>query len=183
MGNFNREQEQRQLVPGLKQWFQESEGPHLVTVAASALDGLLPPEQIETHPPLDYSAYRQLLASCQVALLPLQCGEPQACKTPIKWLEAAAESVAVVAGPELYGPWLDQGRYGLFASDLSAMVPLARQLVEQPQQRMELVKRAHARAHDFQLESLLPWRVALYHHLNRMAEPLETALGRRFPIR
>ena len=57
------------------------------------------------------------------------CGEPQACKTPIKWLEAAAESVAVVAGPELYEPWLQKGRYGLFAKELSGMVPLARQLL------------------------------------------------------
>ena len=51
------------------------------------------------------------------------------------------------------------------------MVPLARQLVEHPQQRMELVERAHARAHDFQLERLLPWRMSLYCHLNRLAQP------------
>ena len=132
---------------------------------------------------MDYPAYRQLLASCQVALLPLQSGEPQACKTPIKWLEAAAESVAVVAGPELYGPWVAQGRYGLFASELSAMVPLARLLVEQPSQRMEMVTRAHARVHDFQLESLLPWRMELYGHLNRLAGSLERVLERSFPIK
>ncbi|QNI46820.1 hypothetical protein [Synechococcus sp. A15-60] len=183
LGNFNREQEQRQLAPALKRWFHESEAPQLVTVGPSGLEGLLPPERLESHAPLAYPDYRELLASCQVALLPLQCGEPQACKTPIKWLEAAAESVAVVAGPELYKPWLEQGRYGLFASELSAMVPLARQLVEHPQQRMELVERAHARSHDFQLERLLPWRMALYRHLNRLAQPLERALGRRFPIR
>ena len=183
LGNFNREQEQRQLASALRQWLQEPESPQLVTVGPTGLEGLLPPARLESHAPLAYPAYRQLLASCQVALLPLQCGEPQACKTPIKWLEAAAESVAVVAGPELYGPWLEQGRYGLFASELSAMVPLGRQLVEHPQQRMELVERAHARAHDFQLERVLPWRMALYRHLNRLAQPLERALGRRFPIR
>ena len=183
LGNFNREQEQRQLAPALKQWFQESEVPQLVTVGTSGLEGLLPSERLESHAPLAYPVYRQLLASCQVALLPLQCGEPQACKTPIKWLEAAAESVAVVAGPELYGPWMEQGRYGLLAPELSAMVPLARQLLEQPRQRMELVERAHARAHDFTLERLLPWRMALYRHLNRLAQPLERVLGRRFPIR
>lgn len=182
LGNFNREQEQRQLAPAFQQWMRESDAPCLVTVGASGLEGLLPPERMERHPPLAYTAYRQLLASCQVALLPLQCGEPQACKTPIKWLEAAAESVAVVAGPELYGPWLEQGRYGLLATDLSMMVPLARQLLMQPEQRMEMVSRAHARAHDFQLEIVLPWRKALYRHLNRLADPLEYSLQRRFPI-
>ena len=183
LGNFNREQEQCELAPALSQWLQEPEGPLLVTVAASELEGLLPSERIESHPPLAYPAYRQLLASCQVALLPLMCGEPQACKTPIKWLEAAAESVAVVAGPELYEPWLQKGRYGLVAQELSGLVPLARQLLEQPRQRRELVERAHARAQHFQLERLLPWRMALYCHLNRLAESMEGALRQRFPIR
>ena len=51
-------------------------------------------------------------------------------------VEAAAESVAVVAGPELYGPWIEHSRYGLYADSLADMVPLARQLVERPQQRL-----------------------------------------------
>ena len=180
VSGHNCEQEQRRLAPALSG--SRNRKPQLVTVVRRG-GGAVTFGATESHAPLAYPAYRQLLAGCQVALLPLQCGEPQACKTPIKWLEAAAESVAVVAGPELYGPWLDQGRYGLFASELSAMVPLARQLVEQPRQRMELVERAHARAHDFQLERLLPWRMSLYRHLNRLAQPLEQALGQRFPIR
>ena len=131
---------------------------------------------MESHQALPYSAYRQLLASCQLALLPLQCGEPQSCKTPIKWLEAAAESVAVVAGPELYGPWLEHSRYGLTANSLDEIIPLARQLVEQPHQRQEIVARAHAHAQQFRLETLLPWRMALYRHLDRIAGTLEQAL-------
>ena len=123
LGNFNREHEQRQLAPALRQWLQESEDPYIVTVGSSGLEGLLPFHRTEQHPHLSYDAYRKLLRSCQVALLPLQSGEPQACKTPIKWLEASAESVAVVAGPELYGSWLEQGKYGLWAQDLSMMVP------------------------------------------------------------
>ena len=182
LGNFNREQEQRQLAPALSQWLREPRAPRLVTVGPSGLDGLLPPDRVECHPPLAYTAYRQVLASCQLALLPLQCGEPQSCKTPIKWLEASAESVAVVAGPELYGPWLDQGRYGLFAHSLAEIVPLARQLVEQPQQRMEMVARAHARAQEFRLEAIQPWRMALYSHLDRIAGTLEEVLEQRYPI-
>ena len=102
-------------------------------------------------------------------------------RRPGQWLEAAAESVAVVAGP-VYGPWLEQGRYGLLAAELSMMVPLARQLLMEPQQRMEMVSRAHARVHDFHLGIFLPWRKALYRHLNRLAGPLEHSLQRRFPI-
>ena len=128
LGNFNRVQEQRFLASSLRKWLLEPNGPLLVTVGSTGLEGLLPSERVESHQALPYSAYRQLLASCQLAILPLQCGEPQSCKTPIKWLEAAAESVAVVAGPELYGPWLEHSRYGLTASSLAEIIPLARQL-------------------------------------------------------
>ena len=183
LGNLNREQEQRQLAPALRQWLLEPQGPRLIMVGSSGLDGLLPAEKIECHPPLPYIAYRRLLASCQVALLPLQRGEPQSCKTPIKWLEAAAESVAVVAGPELYGPWLEQGRYGLFAHSLAEIVPFARQLVEQPQQRLAMVVRSHARAQEFRLDAIQPWRMALYRHLDRIAGALEQSLNQRYPIR
>ena len=101
LGNFNREQEQRQLASALRKWLLEAEAPQLVTVGPTGLEGLLPPERIVSHPPLAYSAYRQLLASCHVALLPLQCGEPQACKTPIKWLEAAAMGQHPIRTPTL----------------------------------------------------------------------------------
>ena len=181
LGNFNRVQEQRLLASSLREWLLEPHGPLLVTVGTSGLEGLLPSERVESHPPLSYDAYRQLLSSCHIAMLPLQYGEPQSCKTPIKWLEAAAESVAVVAGPELYGPWIEHSRYGLYADSLADMVPLARQLVERPQQRLEMVSRAHARAQDFRLETLLPWRMALYRHLDRISGTLEHGLQQRYP--
>ena len=105
LGNFNRVHEQRLLASSLRKWWLlEPHGPLLVTVGTSGLEGLLPSERVESHPPLSYDAYRQLLSSCHIAMLPLQYGEPQSCKTPIKWLEAAAESVAVVAGPSFMVP-------------------------------------------------------------------------------
>lgn len=182
LGNLNREHEQAQLAGQLRDWMQQPDGPQLVTVGPSGVEGVVPTERLEPHPPLAYNAYRRLLASCDVALLPLRQGEPQACKTPIKWMEAAAESVAVVAGPELYGPWMEQGRYGLWAERLDAMVPLARQLMAEPAWRHALVARAHARMAAFELSALLPWRMALYHHLDRFAEGLEQRLQQRYPV-
>ena len=41
LGNFNREHEQRQLAPALRQWLRESEDPYIVTVGSSGLEGLL----------------------------------------------------------------------------------------------------------------------------------------------
>ena len=76
----------------------------------------------------------------------------------------------------------EQGKYGLWAQDLSMMVPMVRDLLMKPQQYFELVSRAHERARDFQLEVLLLWRMEFYRHLNRLAESLERSLDRRFPI-
>ena len=132
--------------------------------------------------PFGLPAYRQFWLVVRWPCCPCSVVIPSL-QDPDQVVGSSRRVCGVVAGPELYKPWLEQGRYGLFASELSDMVPLARQLVEHPQQRMELVERAHARAHDFQLERLLPWRMALYSHLNRLAQPLERALGRRFPIR
>ena len=180
LGNFNRECEQRQLAKPLENWLNEPDGPVLVTVGRSGLEGLLSTHRIEAHPALPYSSYRKLLSTCQVALLPLQFGEPQACKTPIKWLEAAAESVAVVGGPELYGPWFENGRFGLWSKTLDSVVPLARTLVSQPKKRLAMIHRAHKRVYDFQLEKIVPWRLSLYQHLFRMHSMLDRSLLERF---
>ena len=181
LGNFNREFEQKHLVAGLMDWFQVKSPPTLVTVGPSGLEGLLPLERTEKDPPLPYANYRSLLATCHMALLPLRLGEPQASKTPIKWLEASAESVAVIAGPELYGPYLENGKYGLFAPKLEEVIYLARKLASNPKNRLEIVKRAHSRAHDFHLAKLIEWRSSLYQHLCRMSGVLEISLQNCYP--
>ena len=181
LGNFNRECEQRQLAKTLANWLNEPNGPVLVTVGKSGLEGIISTNRIEAHQPLPYSVYRKLLSSCQVALLPLQLGEPQACKTPIKWIEAAAESVAVIGGPELYAPWFENGRFGLWAKTLDSIVPLARTLLSHPEKRLAMIHRAHERAYEFQLEKILPWRFSLYQHLFRMQGILDRSLSERFP--
>ena len=180
IGNFNRESEQRYLAEDLLRWLDDCLGLCLVLVGNSGLEGLLPSHRIEIHPPLPYSAYRKILSSCQVALLPLQLGEPQSCKTPIKWLEASVESVAVVGGPELYGPWLEDGRYGLYARSLDELVPLARQLINQPLLRQKIITNAYKRTKDFHLERLLCWRIELYRYLDRISASLDISLQRRF---
>ena len=181
LGNFNRETEQAQLAGSLRSWMLEPHGPELVMIGRTGLEGQLPADRLECHPPLAYEDYRTLMASCTVALIPLLQGVPQSCKTPIKWMEAAAESVAVVAGPELYGPWMEHGRYGLYASRLDQMVPLARQLVSDEDFRAKLVLRAHQRAGQLQLQRQLPWRMELYRHLIRLENQLEAMFLQRFP--
>ena len=181
LGNLNRVEEHRQLLPELLRWLQEDQGVRLVSAGPTGLENQLPAERLERHPLLGYGAYRQLLAGCQLALLPLQRGEAQACKTPIKWLEAAAESTAVVAGPELYGPWLSHQQNGLLAGGVAAIVPLARQLATDHQRRQRMVSSAHAAIQQHRLEQQLVWREELYRHLWRLRSALDQQLVHRWP--
>ena len=181
LGNLNRVEEHRQLLPDLRRWLEEDQHMQLVTAGPSGLNGALPMERLDCHPMLSYRSYRQLLASCQVALLPLHCGAPQACKTPIKWMEAAVESTAVVAGPELYAPWVQEGRFGVWAEGPAAVVQEARRLAYDPERRRQLVHRAHIAAQDHALTAQLSWREALYCHLWRLRQRLDQVLVARWP--
>jgi len=178
---LNRLEEHRQLLPYLQQWLEQDPLPTLVCAGPTGLEGQLPAGRLEQHPLLPYDSYRQLLASCQLALLPLQWGTPQACKTPIKWLEAAAESTAVVAGPELYGPWLAEERHGVWAANPAQLVAAARQLASDPQRRQQLVSAAHQAAQAHGLALQLPWRSELYRHLWRLRQRLDQQLVQRWP--
>ena len=180
LGNFNRHLESIFISRALRDWMDSDDTLTLVVIAQAGFDKTLFGKRVEVHEPLPYKEYRKLLANCQVALLPLCSGYPQACKTPIKWMEAAAESTAVVAGPELYGPWLSNGRYGLLAQSLDQIVPLARWIMNQPAKRKAIVKRAYERVCGLELRRQLPWRMELYHHLNRLSNKLEASLNQKF---
>lgn len=181
LGNLNRLEEHQQLLTGLQRWLANDPTLQLVCAGPTGLEGALPTQQMEHHPLLPYSSYRQLLASCQMALLPLQRGEAQACKTPIKWLEASAESTVVVAGPELYGPWLDQNNRGLWARSPAQVLELAQKLAADAPWRQQLVQNAHAAAAQHSLEQQLIWRQELYRHLWRLKPALDRQLVRRWP--
>ena len=181
LGNLNRLEEHQQLLPALRSWLQQNDGITLVCAGPTGLDDALPAHRIEQHELLPYEHYRQLLASCQLALLPLQRGEAQACKTPIKWLEAAAESTVVVAGPELYGPWLAGNSCGLCAAAVEQVVPLAQQLAAQPALRQQLAAQAYAAVQAHALEHQLVWRQELYRHLWRLKHRLDARLLQRWP--
>lgn len=181
LGNLNRIEEHRQLVPALQAWLDDTRDLTLVCVGPTGLDELLPHDRVERHELLPYNDYRKLLASCELALLPLQRSAEAACKTPIKWLEAAAESTVVVAGPELYQPWLAGNQNGLWASGVDQVVPLARQLASQPAWRRQLAIHSHAAAQAHALERQLVWRQELYRQLWRLRRRLDRRLLERWP--
>ena len=187
IGNQNRQADHASLVAGLRAWLQADPSVQIVCVADDALAAALPSHRVERHARLAYGLYRQLLRSCQMALLPLSRSLPNRSKTVIKWAEAAAESVVVVAGPELYGAVSADAHGELTAivvPQLDALVPAARALAAHPQQRLALAARAHRwveRA--WCLEHLLPQRLELYQRIWERRDQLDRRLLQRLATR
>jgi len=142
VANQNRNTEHQAISDALLQWAQSCPWIEVVVVADRELAAKLPDNQRDYHPMLDYPNYRQLLRSCHIALLPLAKGTANACKTPIKLLECAAESVATVCGPELYGRSAPSG-VATVVDTLGAIVPAAQALAQRLQRRQRQVEQAH----------------------------------------
>ncbi len=148
LGNQNRNYEHRLIAPALLRWLKIDPQVKLVLVGDGELKDQLESEDItiEYHPLLNYSEYRRVLNSCQIALLPLHSNLANSCKTVIKWIEAAAESVAVIAGPELYGDvaqGINKAKTLALAEDLRDMIPLAQKLWRDLPERLSMVYSAH----------------------------------------
>ena len=173
IGNQNREQEHQQLLEPLLAWLREDRNVQLVVVGDKGLMGCLPAERVEAHPILPYASYRQLLGSCLIALLPLERNQANRCKTPIKWLECAAESVAVVAGPELYYKVPLYKQTGLIDHP-EEIISAARKLGRNELERKIQVEKAYKQA--WKLQSQLPLRLWLYKQLWKRRELLDKAM-------
>ncbi|MCP9775653.1 hypothetical protein [Cyanobium sp. WAJ14-Wanaka] len=179
IANQNRSGEHQAISQALAEWAKADPSLQLVVIGDRALAQRLPAHQLEFHPTLPYQHYRAVLASCQIALLPLEATEANACKTPIKLLECAAASVATVCGPGLYSLWAPAGVTRL-VTGLEQVVPEARSLAENPAERRGLVARAHSWVgQQWQLQGQLPWRLWLYQELWRRRRAVDARLVER----
>ena len=169
IGNQNREEEHQDLVKELIKWGKES-NIKLVIIAdlklAHALHRKVHFDYLTT---LKYEKYREVLSRCQIALLPLRKGTPQRCKTVIKWAEASAESVAVVAGPELYNN-IEYDRRGnrtaVLGNNGKEIVQRARELAENKETRIKQIINAYNSVKiDWNLEDKVNERIKLYRML------------------
>ncbi len=182
IGNQNREHEHKQLASKLREWCLDEKDIQVVVVGDSSLASSLPKESIEEHPLLNYQKYRKVMRSCLIALLPLDDSLPNNCKTPIKWMEAAAESVAVVAGPGLYGDVMVGNSNGLLISNLNELIPQARYLKHNLNQRIAMIYSAYKIVEkSFSLRPLLASRLELYTSIWQQRKELDEILINRFP--
>ena len=184
IGNQNRYIEHQTLKPHLHQWLMDDKNIKAVILGDGELTNQIDlPKQIEFHQWMPYSKYRRLLSTCQLALLPLNKGTPERCKTAVKWVEASSESVAVVAGPELYQNVRKNSQNQvtcLVAETVGDIVRHAKELTKDRKKRIEQVKAAHAWVkQDWDLEELIPRRLFLYQKLWRRRKQVDNRLMER----
>ena len=180
IANQNREYDHRRMLSGLKRWLVEDPHLELVILADRELASSLPQERIRFAQLLSYRSYRQVMGQCQLALLPLSRSMANSCKTPIKLMECAAESVATISGPELYGTQAVRG-LSVLAESPEQVVEQARKLANDWQATKELVERAHHWvSSEMALQVQLPQRLWLYRMLWRKRREIDRLAKQRF---
>lgn len=184
IGNQNREIEHQSLAKELKKWGKEDSNIKIIIVSDKNLVYSIGESiSYEYYETLSYANYRALLSRCQIALLPLNKGTAQRCKTVIKWAEASAESVAVVAGPELYNN-IEFDRMGnklaTLANSGEEIIKKARELKGRKEVRKSQVKNAYDSVkRNWNLEGFVKERKALYEALWRKRVEIDNQLVER----
>lgn len=91
-----------------------------------------------------YPEYLGLLASCDIALLPLLDTPFNRCKSDLKFIECAAQGVAALAAPTVYGQSLADGKTGVLYRDPAEFMVGLQRLIQEPDLRATLTRNAHA---------------------------------------
>ena len=182
IGNQNRQADHQLLVEGLHQWCERDRSIRLVIVQDQKLAKALPTEQVQFHRTCPYPRFRELMSSCHLALLPLSRSEANACKTPVKWMEAAAESVVCIGGPELYAATFNGGERGIWVQDLQSMAKVAEQLWQDPSRRLQIATAAHRWVNQHHsLTMSCQYRLWLYQQIWRLRTQIDQRLLERHP--
>ena len=182
IGNQNRHNDHQQLIEGLNQWCRRDKTLKLIIIQDQKLAMALPKTQVEFHLTSNYEKYRSLLRGCHIALMPLSKSHANACKTPIKWIEAAAESVVCVGGPELYSAVFYNCKEGVLVHEPKKIAKVAEELWLNPEVRCKIATAAHRsvqKQHSLKLTNI--YRLWMYNHLWRIREQIDQKLLNRLP--
>lgn len=120
-GALNRKQDWLPIINEIiDATFQLNNDVEFVVVHDKDFFDVLPTSCIKSfHPTLELNQYKEVLGTCDVALLPLIDNQFNRCKSDIKLIESAAASVAIICSKVVYGEdprhdefviYADQGR-------------------------------------------------------------------------
>ena len=165
-GAQNRESDWVSIMPAINRIIREHRPDNLVfrVINDKAFFDALETGQKTFDPFLPYDHYREILRSCDIALLPLKPTRFNEHKSDIKFLECAAEGVAMLASPTVYENTnkaaMDSVYYigannlfGAIYSEPSYFEDGLRTLIDHPDTRARLATNNYAYVRDHRLLS------------------------------
>ncbi len=133
-------------------------------------------------PLLPYKDYLDLLATADIAVLPIVGTEPEKYKSPLKFLECASRGAVCVASPTIYADVIRDGETGIIARTAEDWTRFLLRLVADPAERSRLAEAAWRDVRDRHMMSTqVAVREAWYRDLCENRVALTRALLQRHP--
>ena len=175
-GALNRKADWQPIIEGVKQAaLSNKDYIEFVVVHDKEFHDELP-EGIEKvfHPTLDIQKYNEVLATCDIALLPLNDTPFNHCKSDIKLIECAAAQVAIICSEPVYATKPEHQEFVIFANSADDWRVAITKLVEDSSLRQANIAKAltyvkNSRMHAQQA----PLRLAYYKSLFQNKDELE----------
>ncbi|WP_137177825.1 glycosyltransferase [Roseomonas sp. AR75] len=147
----------------------------------ASFDALRTPHK-RFHPILPYSAYRALMARCEIAFLPLADTRFNSFKSDLKFVEAGAHRLCCLASPVVYGATIRDGETGFIVDDAEALGDRLRALLAAPERARAVGDAARGWVRENRLVARqVPARLAWYRGLWERRAALDAALVKRAP--
>lgn len=182
-GAFNRSAEGRAILTAINPLLPDfGDKAHFEVVHDQTFfDGLETAHKTFT-PRCSYGRYQEILASTDIALLPLEDTAFNRCKSDLKFLECAGHGAAVICSPTVYRHSVTDGQTGLIADELSDFGDALRDLTQDRDRRLGLQTNAYAYVRDNRmLAQHYNKRITWYRSLWEQRERLREGLKQRAP--
>jgi 2-polyprenyl-3-methyl-5-hydroxy-6-metoxy-1,4-benzoquinol methylase len=182
-GALNRQDDWQPLLPALNAVAQTAGAKLQFSVVHDRgfFDALETPHKKFT-PTCDYATYMQLLGEAEIAFMPLADTAFNRAKSDLKFIEAAACRVAVLASPVVYAEVVETGITGLLCRDEASLRSHLRDLLTDPEAARRMADAArHYVASQRMLAYQVAKRTAWYRALWEDRSALNQALRLRMP--
>lgn len=185
-GAINREEDWAPLMPALNRILADyGAGVRVQIIHDKQFFEALQTPHKDLEPFCPYERYKELLYSCDIALLPLNFNRFNSMKSDLKFIECAGHGVTVLATPTVYEGSILEGKTGLIYRSIEEFEVMLRQLIEDTGLRRQLAANAYQWVKDHRLLSQhykqrRDWYLQMRHELPRLNEELRQRVPQLF---
>lgn len=143
-GAIGREDDWAPLLPSIKAMIKRYKNKlHFHIIHDQKLFDALNTKTKSFTPLCDYNKYKEILRSCDIALLPLEDTRFNQMKSDLKFIECGAHCTAALASPVIYADVIQHQKNGLIYNSVDEFETLFTKLVDEKNFRKKLVDNAY----------------------------------------